>query len=258
MNNQAPSFFVELLVLVSVVFGLINSAKTKNDSIKISKFRPSYDNQYVCTFKKLTDGTMYLREFSPIDRNGVAHHIILYGCREPGVNAEVWACGDMKSRSDRKKNEGLVPGEICLGGEDDNILFLEAFQAGDYELPKSLSFKVGRGTPIQYLVIQVHYKMADRFRDNPDATDSSGIIFKYQKIPTKFMAGILVLGSAGSIPSKSEAGKDTFCMDIMCSPQSMPRYQTVKPFAFRVHSHSHGRLISGFVVRNANPTERFI
>ena len=256
MNNQTPSIFVKFLVLVSVLFGLNYSAKLKSDSIRISKFRPSYDNQYVCTSKKLTDGTMYLREFSPSDKSGVAHHIILYGCRAPGVNADVWACGDMNSRADQKKNEGLIPGDVCSNGEDQNLLFVEAFQAGDYALPNEVSFKVGRGTPSQYLVIQIHYKMADIFRDNPDATDSSGIIFKYQKVPTDFTAGVLLLGSVGSIPSRSEAGKDTYCMDIMCSPQAMPRYQTVKPFAFRVHAHSHGRLISGFVVRDANPTER--
>ena len=50
---------------------------------------------------------------------------------------------------------------VCSGNKT-SILYIWARNAPRLNLPKGVAFKVGRGTGIKYLVIQVHYKHLDK------------------------------------------------------------------------------------------------
>jgi len=235
------------LLTLSVVTLTQLAAKAHESSIHIDKFRPTFDNEYVCTSKSYANDTFYITEYFPSDQYEAAHHIILYGCSEPGVaNADVWYCGEMNS--DNKDKSGLPQGPICKG--DEGIIFVEAMQAGSYALPPDVSFEIGKGTRFPYLVIQIHYKSVAIFEENKQLTDSSGIDFKYQTEPTMFTAGVILLGSDGEIRPNRKTALGEEHLDIICTPDKLPRYQNIVPFSFRVHAHYHGVLVSGFRVRN--------
>ena len=240
-------FHLTVLLVVSVQLCLC----LHNETVRLPGFKPSYPNEYVCTAKKLDpDTSYYIRGFSPADDNGAAHHILLYGCQTPGVEKDVWLCGEMSKSAADEDTVDLVQGGVC-GRGGSNILFAEAMQAGSYKLPEDVSFKIGKDTNVKYLVIQVHYKDVSKFEKDPALKDYSGIDIEYQKNPTELSGGVLLLGSGGVIrPNRGPGDLET--LDIVCPPEEIPREHSIVPFAFRTHAHSYGVLISGFQVKT-NP-----
>lgn len=107
-------------------------------------------------------------------------------------------------------------------------------------LPEGVGFKVGGDSNIQYLVLQVHYAHVDHFKDG--RTDDSGVFLHYTKRRMPKLAGVLVLGTGGSIPPRSTTYMDTAC--------SIGEDKTIYPFAYRTHTHSLGKVVSGYLVRN--------
>lgn len=59
-------------------------------------------------------------------------------------------------------------------------------------------------------------------------------------------AGVLLLGTAGSIPAMSVEHMETTC--------AIEEDKVIHPFAFRVHTHSLGKVVSGYRVRNGHWT----
>lgn len=50
----------------------------------------------------------------------------------------------------------------CLDGSQ--IIYAWARDAPKLELPEGVGFKVGKNSPIKYLVLQVHYSHIDQFK----------------------------------------------------------------------------------------------
>ena len=48
-----------------------------------------------------------------------AHHMLIYGCEEPGSNEETWNCGEMAVRQ-----PGLKTAAPCRAGAQVNLKFL--------------------------------------------------------------------------------------------------------------------------------------
>ena len=48
--------------------------------------------------------------FEPNATQNTAHHMLLYGCEQPGTDDAVWSCGDMAVNDPSKKS-----GPICRG-----------------------------------------------------------------------------------------------------------------------------------------------
>lgn len=59
-------------------------------------------------------------------------------------------------------------------------------------------------------------------------------------------AGVLLLGTAGSIKPMSEEHMETTC--------TIEEDKVIHPFAFRVHTHSLGKVVSGYHIRNGKWT----
>lgn len=59
------------------------------------------------------------------------------------------------------------------------IIYAWARDAPTLELPEGVGFKVGKTSPIKYIVLQVHYAHIEKFKDG--STDNSGIFIHYTK-----------------------------------------------------------------------------
>ncbi|RTG87068.1 peptidylglycine monooxygenase [Schistosoma bovis] len=150
----------------------------------------------------------------------------------------IWKCGEM--------SDDETP--VCNASE--SILYSWAMGAPSFEMPDDVSFKVGYETPYKYFVLQVHYKDAM----NLDEKDTSGLELTTQSTPyvilpvfflmnnfrTGKLAGIYILVSGEDIGPSQIARLDVAC--------SYTGNATLHPFAFRVHTHSHGVLSKGYVV----------
>lgn len=119
------------------------------------------------------------------------------------------------------------------------IIYAWARDAPRLDLPKDVGFKVGKNSPIKYLVLQVHYAHVDQFRDG--STDDSGVFIHYTTEPMSKLAGVLLLGTSGVIPPMKKEYMETSC--------EINEKKTIYPFAYRTHTHSLGKVVSGYRVR---------
>lgn len=68
------------------------------------------------------------------------------------------------------------------------------------------------------------------------------IIFPFLLIRLHKQAGVLLLGTAGMIPPLALEHMETTC--------PISENKVIHPFAFRVHTHSLGKVVSGWRIRN--------
>nr|CAD7428274.1 unnamed protein product [Timema monikensis] len=161
-----------------------------------------------------------------------AHHMLLYGCTSPGSKKAVWNCGEMA-----KHDDTMETSSPCAKGSQ--VIYAWARDAPPLALPEGVGFQVGGKSPIQYLVLQVHYAVIDKFEDG--STDNSGIFLHYTERPLSKLAGVILLGTGGAIPPKKIEHMDTMCR--------IKEKKTIHPFAYRTHTHSLGKVVSGYKVR---------
>jgi len=197
------------------------------------KVQPEAAESYLCTPIRLdTDLTYYIVGFQPNATKATAHHMLVYGCEEPGSMSATWNCGEMSV-----KQSGLETRQPCATGS--SIIYAWAKDAPALELPKGVGFRVGADSSIKYLVLQVHYASVDHI---PSTGDDSGVVLEYTEKQQPKTAGVLLLGSGGYAPAHSTTYFETSCE--IEDPRDM------HPFAFRVHTHGLGRVVSGWRVRN--------
>ncbi|KAF7389065.1 hypothetical protein HZH66_010202 [Vespula vulgaris] len=195
---------------------------------------PNVPELYLCTPVKVDPSrNYYIVGFEPNATMETAHHMLLYGCTKPGSTKSIWDCGEM-AHSLNSQRETAVP---CSEGSQ--ILYAWARDAPRLNLPEGVGFKVGGDSPIKYIVLQVHYAHIDRFKDG--STDDSGVFLHYILHPLNKLAGVLLLGTGGSIPPRSTEYMETACI--------LKENKTIYPIAYRTHSHSLGRVISGYVIK---------
>jgi len=198
---------------------------------------PTSKDSYLChQFKLDQEESVYLTEFQPHASKDIAHHILLYGCEQPGNEEQVWNCGEMMSKS--KEGKDIPTGPICKGGKQ-NIIYAWAMDAPKLVMPENVAFKVGGNTDKKYFVMQVHYANVDYFKGGK--TDNSGLIIKYQEKPVDNEAGVYLLATAGSIESHKSENFETAC--------KIQEDIEIIPFAYRTHTHKLGVVNSGYVVK---------
>ncbi|BES91242.1 Copper type II ascorbate-dependent monooxygenase, C-terminal domain [Nesidiocoris tenuis] len=194
---------------------------------------PTKMDAYLCTPVRVNyTSSYYIIGFEPKASMNTSHHMLLYGCTTPGDTKSFWNCGEMAvEESDESHNP-------CEDGSQ--IIYAWARDAPKLVLPEGVGFKVGGDSPIQYLVLQVHYLHVHQFRDG--VTDSSGIILHYTERPLSKLAGVLLLGTGGILKPSSEVHMETACV--------ITEDKELHPFAFRTHTHQYGQVVSGYRVRN--------
>lgn len=72
-------------------------------------------------------------------------------------------------------------------------------------------------------------------------TDDSGVFIHYTTEPLKKLAGVLLMGTSGVIPPLKKEYMETAC--------EINEKKTMYPFAYRTHTHSLGKVVSGYRVR---------
>lgn len=162
--------------------------------------------------------------------------MLLYGCGEPGSDKSVWNCGEMNNSGDL--DEESYP--TCAYGASSQIVYAWARDAPKLSLPQDVGFKVGKDSPIKYLVLQVHYM--SKFPEGKH--DDSGIFIEYTMRPMPKQAGVLLLGTGGMIPPMK-----TEHMEVSCE---IREEKTIYPFAYRTHTHALGKVVSGYRIREDN------
>lgn len=194
---------------------------------------PDRDEFYACTPVRIVDGkSFYIVGFEPNASMNVAHHMLLFGCKAPGSSDTVWDCGEMATSS---SSSNLKKADPCSEGS--HVVYAWARNAKSLELPEDVGFQVGKGTEIQYLVLQVHY--SKKFPEGK--TDNSGVFLLYTEQRQSKLAGVLLFGVGGVIPQRSITKMETACQ--------LNEMKVIHPFAYRTHTHTLGRVVSGYVVR---------
>uniref|UniRef100_A0A8C6KL39 Peptidylglycine alpha-amidating monooxygenase n=1 Tax=Nothobranchius furzeri TaxID=105023 RepID=A0A8C6KL39_NOTFU len=149
-------------------------------------------------------------DFIPHASMNTVHHMLLFGCRTPVSTAGYWDCGS---------SQGTCKDEA-------SIMYAWARNAPPTKLPKDVGFRVGKNSGMAYFVLQIHYGDVSSFRG---------------KQP--FIAGMYLLISMDTVILP---GKRVTNSDVACDYTSYPIY----PFAFRTHTHSLGKVVSGYRIRN--------
>ncbi|VDN05819.1 unnamed protein product [Thelazia callipaeda] len=189
---------------------------------------PILNDSYLCTAIPV-DMSMnhYLTGFKPFATMHTAHHMLLFGCYEPGSDELIWDCGEMTIAG-----PDFEHAPVC--NNQPSIIYAWGRDAPELYLPEGVGFKVGGNTNIQYLVLQVHYMNKLKF-------DYSGVSIESTVEPLPKRASTLLMVTGGKLAMHKKESFEAACLvdeDI-----------ELHPFAFRTHTHRHGVMVSGWVVR---------
>uniref|UniRef100_A0A672MZE4 Peptidylglycine alpha-amidating monooxygenase n=1 Tax=Sinocyclocheilus grahami TaxID=75366 RepID=A0A672MZE4_SINGR len=199
--------------------------------IRLPGVIPTESDSYYCMAVPVpTSQEAYIVDFVPHATMDTAHHMILYGCKTPYATQGYWDCGK----------------ELGTCRDQTKIMYAWARNAPPTKLPKDVGFKVGGDTRINYFVLQIHYGDVKNFRDHH--SDCSGLTLRMTSKRQPFIAGMYLMMSVDTV---IPPGKKVTNADIACTYTSSPMY----PFAFRTHTHSLGKVVSGYRVRNGQWTQ---
>lgn len=220
-------------------FLLATSAMAEDLELLMPNVRPKSNDTYLCYEVNLKD-TIYITGFKPKANMNVAHHILLFGCAKSNGMNKPWQCSEMQSTS-----TDFEVGPVCKSPS--NIIYAWGMDAPELKLPDDVGFKVGGNTKIKSIVVQVHYKDVSAFQASNDKKDNSGVVLTTTTKPKAKTAGVFLLGTTGEIPAHSTTYMETACQ--------FDQPLTLHPFAYRAHSHEHGKVVSGYRVRDGQWTE---
>ncbi|XP_045422162.1 peptidyl-glycine alpha-amidating monooxygenase isoform X7 [Lemur catta] len=196
--------------------------------IRMPGVTPKQSDTYFCMSVRLpVDEEAFVIDFKPHASMDTVHHMLLFGCNMPSSTGSYWFC-----------DEGTCTDKA-------NILYAWARNAPPTRLPKGVGFRVGGETGSKYFVLQVHYGDISAFRDNHK--DCSGVSLHLTRLPQPLIAGMYLMMSVDTV---IPAGEKVVNSDISCHYKNYPMHV----FAYRVHTHHLGKVVSGYRVRNGQWT----
>nr|XP_058919071.1 peptidyl-glycine alpha-amidating monooxygenase isoform X5 [Kogia breviceps] len=196
--------------------------------IRMPGVTPKQSDTYFCMSMHLPmDEEAFVIDFKPHASMDTVHHMLLFGCNMPVSTENYWFC-----------DEGTCTDKA-------NILYAWARNAPPTRLPKGVGFRVGGETGSKYFVLQVHYGDISAFRDNHK--DCSGVSLHLTRLPQPLIAGMYLMMSVDTV---IPAGEKVVNSDISCHYKKYPMHV----FAYRVHTHHLGKVVSGYRVRNGQWT----
>ncbi|XP_055484333.1 peptidyl-glycine alpha-amidating monooxygenase isoform X7 [Psammomys obesus] len=192
--------------------------------IRMPGVTPKESDTYFCMSMRLpVDEEAFVIDFKPRASMDTVHHMLLFGCNMPSSTGSYWFC-----------DEGTCTDKA-------NILYAWARNAPPTRLPKGVGFRVGGETGSKYFVLQVHYGDISAFRDNHK--DCSGVSLHLTRVPQPLIAGMYLMMSVDTV---IPPGEKVVNSDISCHYKMYPMHV----FAYRVHTHRLGKVVSGYRVRN--------
>lgn len=201
----------------------------KELDVRMPDVSPQKPETYFCTARKLPEDDAYIVGYEPHAKMQTAHHMLMFGCDDvdDAGSKGFWNCNEM--------------GGTCKGSVN-KIMYAWAMDAPPLALPQGVGFHVGGSSQIRYIVLQVHYANVDKFKLHHE-TDHSGVTLRLQREKPKYFAGIYLVAAGGPpIPPKEKE----FDMNMGCKYTVGPQ---MHPFAFRVHTHKLGYVVTGYRVR---------
>ncbi|GAB6032429.1 hypothetical protein CHUAL_011067 [Chamberlinius hualienensis] len=208
-----------LLLLLNLIFSsTVTASDVITQDILMPGVKPRKNDDYLCTAKPVNAKEAYIVKMEAKADSSKAHHILLFACSFYVTNKEYWECGE---------------GFYCPNMK---ILFAWAKNAQPTTLPDNVGFRIGSDNNVNFLVLQVHYV-------SPlNEKDSSGLTLQMTYQPQPFVAGIflLVAGSTVIPPHKEKVYGDINCVFTSNTP--------IHAFAYRVHTHSLGVVVTGYRV----------
>ncbi|XP_027527030.1 peptidyl-glycine alpha-amidating monooxygenase isoform X3 [Neopelma chrysocephalum] len=196
--------------------------------IRMPGVTPKQSDTYLCMSIRLpVDDEAYVVDFKPHASMDTVHHMLLFGCNEPSSTENYWDCDEGTCR------------------DKSNILYAWARNAPPTRLPKGVGFRVGGETGGRYFVLQVHYGDISAFRDKHKDCSGVTLHLTHQKQP--LIAGMYLMMSVNTVIPPGEKVVDA---DIACHYKRFPMHL----FAYRVHTHRLGKVVSGYRVRNGQWT----
>ncbi|EFO84961.1 hypothetical protein CRE_03921 [Caenorhabditis remanei] len=216
-----------------LLVAIVTYCDATKSQIRMPGVVPEADS-YLCTSLELSDQENYLTGFKALTTKGTAHHILLFGCEEPGSEELVWDCGEMN-----KPDDELPRAPTC--GSKPAILYAWALDAPPLELPKDVGFQVGGLSNIRHLVMQVHYMHS---KQEPDET---GLEITHTEEPQPKLAATMLLVTGGTLPKNKTESFETACV--------IEEDVVMHPFAYRTHTHRHGKEVSGWLVKEDEKQE---
>ncbi|XP_032012638.1 peptidyl-glycine alpha-amidating monooxygenase isoform X11 [Hylobates moloch] len=196
--------------------------------IRMPGVTPKQSDTYFCMSMRIpVDEEAFVIDFKPRASMDTVHHMLLFGCNMPSSTGSYWFC-----------DEGTCTDKA-------NILYAWARNAPPTRLPKGVGFRVGGETGNKYFVLQVHYGDISAFRDNHK--DCSGVSLHLTRLPQPLIAGMYLMMSVDTV---IPAGEKVVNADISCHYKNYPMHV----FAYRVHTHHLGKVVSGYRVRNGQWT----
>ncbi|XP_075693107.1 peptidyl-glycine alpha-amidating monooxygenase isoform X4 [Rhinoderma darwinii] len=196
--------------------------------IRMPGVTPTESDTYLCKSYRLPlEKEAYVVDFRPHANMDTTHHMLLFGCSSPASTEEFWDCG----------------AGPCT--DKSSIMYAWARNAPPTKLPKGVGFKVGSNSGIKYFVLQVHYGNAKAFQDKHK--DCTGVTVQITPERQPLIAGIYLLMSMDTVIPPGEKAVNS---DIACLYEK----PTMHPFAYRVHTHQLGQVVSGYRIRNGKWT----
>ncbi|VDM40148.1 unnamed protein product [Toxocara canis] len=210
---------------------------------------PVLNDSYLCTSLPLDINTEhYLLGFKPFASMQKAHHMLLFGCDEPGSDEAIWSVllpHNILSKTIFKTiffSAATITNRFCRDcGEmtnagpsferaptcknKPNILYAWGRDAPELHLPDGVGFKVGGESDIKYLVLQVHYM-------KKLGPDYSGVAIESTIEPMEKTASTLLMVTGGVLPPNKKETFETACI--------VDEDVEMHPFALRPHTHRHG------------------
>ncbi|KAM9094741.1 peptidyl-glycine alpha-amidating monooxygenase isoform X5 [Sarcophilus harrisii] len=196
--------------------------------IRMPGVTPKQSDTYLCMSLRLPmDEEAFVIDFKPHASMDTVHHMLLFGCNMPSSAESYWDC-----------DEGTCSDKV-------NILYAWARNAPPTRLPKGVGFRVGGAMGSKYFVLQVHYGDISAFRDNHK--DCSGVTLHLTRLQQPLIAGMYLMMSVDTV---IPPGEKVVNADISCHYKKYPMHL----FAYRVHTHHLGKVVSGYRVRNGQWT----
>ncbi|XP_048359608.1 peptidyl-glycine alpha-amidating monooxygenase isoform X1 [Sphaerodactylus townsendi] len=192
--------------------------------IRMPGVTPTQSDTYFCMSLRLpVEEEAYVVDFKPHASMDTVHHMLLFGCNEPTSDEDYWDCDAGTCR------------------DTSNILYAWARNAPPTRLPKGVGFKVGGEKGSKYFVLQVHYGDISAFKDKHK--DCSGVTLHLTNQKQPMIAGMYLMMSIDSV---IPPGEKVVNADIACHYKMYPMHL----FAYRVHTHRLGQVVSGYRVRD--------
>jgi peptidylglycine monooxygenase len=223
---------LQCVILCASTLRLTLASQQEFTELRMPQVQAEKGETYLCHALPLDSSrSHWITGFEPHSNMKTAHHMLLFGCAEPGSDADVWECGEMQGGGDSNQYRHA---SVCNQGSKQEIVYAWARDAPALTLPDGVGFKVAGDGHTQYLVLQVHYM-------HPTAhPDSSGITLVSTDQPMPRRAQTMLLATDGLIKAQSTDDFEVAC--VIDEPVEM------HPFAYRVHAHARGKVVSGWKV----------